>query len=264
MPRAFATLHSPYDTVPPGSERALAWASAVEHLLHAIVCPSEHARQKQIRNGVPAERVRTIRNGIDTSRCAGGDGQAARRLLGVELETPLLVFTSRLDRQKRPLDALTVFRNVAAEFPSLHLVYVGTGEQEETVRECAAKAGLSDRVHLMGFRSDIPDWLAAATIWILPTEAESFSLSVLEALAAGCPILSTLCPGNNEVLRDGDNSLLTAVGDTEAQTRALRRLLADADVRKTLGEAARRAAERFRLESMIESYADLYQLALSG
>lgn len=262
LPRALATVHSPYDTVAAGSERAIAWAAAVEHQLHAVVCPSEHGRQKQIRNGVPPDRVRTIRNGIDTKRFAGGHAEAARRLLGVPSETPLLVFTSRLDTQKRPFDALKAFRGVAAEFPALHLVYVGNGEQTERVCEGAAEACLADRVHLMGFRSDIPDWLAAATVWILPTETENFSLSVLEALAAGCPIISTVCPGNDEVLRDGDNSLLTAVGDTEAQTQALRRLLVDAALRQRLSASARSDAEQYRLDRMVESYAALYHDSL--
>ena len=257
--RGFATLHSPYDTVPAGSERAIAWAAAVEHSLHAVVCPSEHGREKQIRNGVPPERVWTIPNGVDTQRFASGDAKAAWRALGVPPETPLLVFTSRLDAQKRPLDALTAFCGVAAEFPDLHLVYVGQGEQEERVRQTADEAGLSERVHLMGFRSDIPNWLAAATVWALPTEAENFSLSVLEALAAGCAILSTDCPGNDEALRDGDNSLLTIVGDTKAQTSALRRLLSDAGLSERLSIAARRDAEKYRLERMVESYADLYR-----
>jgi glycosyltransferase involved in cell wall biosynthesis len=258
LPRAFATVHSPYDTVPAGSERAIAWATSVEQQFHAVVCPSEHGRRQQIRNGVPPERVRTIHNGIDVARFAGGDAEAARRLLGVAPETPLLVFTSRLDAQKRPLDALTAFRGVAAEFPALHLVFVGNGEEAGRVQEAAWEAGLSERVHLMGFRTDIPNWLAAATVWMLPTETENFSLSVLEALAAGCPILSTDCPGNDEALRDEENSLLTAVGDTGAQTEALRRLLTDAPLRQRLGAAARRRAQRFDLDPMVAEYADLY------
>ncbi len=260
LPRAFATVHSPYDTVPAGSERAIAWASAVDRQFYAVVCPSEHGRQIQVRNGVPPDRVRTIPNGIDTERFRNGDAQAARRLLGVPSETPLVVFTSRLDAQKHPLDALEAFHGVAGEFPALHLVYVGRGEQEESVRFAAEQAGLADRVHLLGFRSDIPDWLAAATIWILPTETENFSLSVLEALAAGCPILSTRCPGNDEVLRDSDNSLLTEVGDTAAQIAALTRLLGDTALRQRLGATARRDAEKFGLNRMIESYAALYRM----
>jgi len=150
---------------------------------------------------------------------------------------------------------------VAAEFPALHLVYVGQGEQEAAVRQVAAEAGLTERVHLLGFRSDVPNWLAAATVWILPTETENFSLAVLEALAAGCPILSTDCPGNDEALHDGDNSLLTAVGDTETQTEALRRLLSLSGLRERLSAAARRNAEKYRLERMVESYAALYRNA---
>ena len=259
LPRAFATVHSPYDTVPPGSERAIAWASSVEHQFHTVVCPSEHGRQKQLRNGVPPERVRTIHNGIDTARFSSGKADQARQLVGVSPETPLLMFTSRLDAQKRPLDALAAFQGVASEFPTLKLVYVGNGEQAEEVRQRAQEIGLAERVHLLGFRSDVADWLAAATVWILPTETENFSLSVLEALAAGCPVLSTLCPGNDEVLCDGENSILTAVGDIAAQTEALRRLLNDAALRRKIASSARRDAEKFRMDVMVNRYASLYQ-----
>jgi glycosyltransferase involved in cell wall biosynthesis len=96
---------------------------------------------------------------------------------------------------------------------------------------------------------------------MLPTETENFSLAVLEAMAAGCPILSTVCPGNDEVLRDGDNSVLTAVGDAEAQTDALRKLLADAALRQKLGASAQHEAEKYRLERMVENYAALYHAA---
>ncbi len=257
-PRAFVTVHSPYAAIDPQSGRAKMWAVGVERQFHALFCPSEHARQTQLRYGVPADRIHVIHNGIDVDRFANGNAASARAVLGLKAETPLLVFTSRLDPQKRPLDALRAFAGVAAEFPEAHLAFVGTGEQESAVRVAATEAGLMERVHLVGFRSDIPDWLAAATVWMLPTERENFSLAVLEALAAGCPILSNHCPGNDEVLRNGENALLTAVGDVPAQSEVLRRLLRDTDLRQRLRLSARQSAEAYRLETMTAQYAAVY------
>src|SRR5262249_40366975 len=117
---------------------------------------------------------------------------------------------------------------------------------------------LTDRVHFAGYRPDVPDWLAAATVWLLPTEAENFSLSVLEALAAGCPILSTLCPGNDEVLVAGENALIHPIADVEGLAIGLRRLITDDGLRSRLSGNARRTAQRFTIERMVERYASCY------
>ena len=68
-------------------------------------------------------------------------------------------------------------------------------------------------MRLAGYQTNVADWLAAATVWLLPTERENFSVAVLEALAAGCAVLSTTCPGNDEVLTDRENRGLFPVGD---------------------------------------------------
>ncbi len=261
LPRAFATVHGAYETLEPGSSRAKMWALGVDRQFHAVVCPSENGRQNQLRLGVPGSRLSMIHNGIDVERFGGRDGKGVRDELGIGKETPLVVFTSRLDAQKRPMDALMAFVGIAEEFPSAHLVFAGKGEEMEALRLACEESGIENRIHFVGFRNDIPAFLAAATVWILPTETENFSLSVLEALAAGCPILSTQCPGNNEILRDGDNALLTAVGDIPAQIRALRSLLSDVALRQRLGESARLTAQSHGMEAMIARYAALYSEA---
>src|SRR5207302_1434923 len=141
---------------------------------------------------------------------------------------------SRLEGQKRPLDAVHAFHRIAPEFPNARLVFVGTGVLQEELRQAAGSLGIAPRVHFVGHQRNVPDWLAAASTWILPTEAENFSLAVLEAMAAGCPIVSTMCSGNDEVLEPERNALVTAVGDVEAMADSLRRLLSDPDLRDRL------------------------------
>ena len=171
----------------------------------------------------------------------------------------LIVFTSRLDSQKRPVDAVRILHAALDEFPTATLVFVGSGTESDAVTECAARLGVSERVRLMGFRTDIADWLAAATVWILPTERENFSVAVLEALAAGCAVLSTPCPGNDEVLVDGDNSLTFAIGDVDGGAAQLRRLLADPTLRERLAESGVEVAAQYTVERMVDAYVELFE-----
>lgn len=258
-PAAFVTLQSPFETIVPGSIRAWLWAASARRRLKAVVSPSEHATRFQRRCGVPPGLAVTIRNGIDTGAMKHGDGRAPRSLLGVGRDEPVILFSSRMDRQKRPVDALRVFATVAPEFPAAILVFVGGGEQEEAVREEAASLGLSRRVRMVGYRTDIPDWLAAATVWLLPTERENFSVAVLEALAAGCPVLATSCPGNDEILTNEGNALTFGVGDLEAASQGLRRLLLDHSLREALGRRAQATVRDYAVERMVREYQHLYE-----
>lgn len=258
-PAAFVTLQSPFETIVPGSIRARLWAASARRRFKAVVSPSEHATHFQRLCGVPPSLAVTIRNGIDTEAMRRGDGRAPRSLLGVGTAEPVILFSSRMDRQKRPVDAVHVFSRVAQEFPTAILVFVGGGGQEEAVREEAASLGLSRRVRLVGYRTDIPNWLAAATVWLLPTERENFSVAVLEALAAGCPVLATSCPGNDEILTNEGNALTFGVGDLEAAAQGLRRLLLDPSLREALGRRAQATARDYAVERMVEEYQLLYR-----
>jgi glycosyltransferase involved in cell wall biosynthesis len=257
--KSFVTVQSPYETVSPGSLRARFWAATAPRRFHAVVSPSDHGRRFQLRAGVPASTACTIRNSVDIARWARGDPRGPRDRLGVASEDPLVVFSSRLDPQKRPLDALAAFAGAIEPFPSAQLVFVGEGALRAEVESEAARLGLGDRVHLVGYQHDVENWLAAATVWILPTERENFSLAVLEALAAGRAVLSTDCPGNDEVLVDGVNASVFAVGDVADATVRLRRLLGDASLRRELGDAGVATASQFTSDHMAQEYEHLYR-----
>jgi glycosyltransferase involved in cell wall biosynthesis len=152
-----------------------------------------------------------------------------------------------------------IFAAVADTFPSAVLVFVGRGDLEDAVAEAAARFGLADRVRLVGYQTNVPDWLAAATVWLLPTERENFSVAVIEALAAGCAVLSTRCPGNDEVLVDGVNALTFSVGDVAAGASALARLLQGYDLRTRLRAAAQETAQAYTAASMVDGYRRIYE-----
>lgn len=256
---SIATLQSPYETITPGSPRARMWARTARRRMAAVVSPSNHGTAFQRRCGVPADIARTVRNSIDVEAMASGDAAAARHALGIGPEDPIVLFCSRIDTQKRPLDAVRIFAAVADGFPSATLVIVGRGDLEDAVVNEANRLGLDGRVRLVGYQTNVPDWLAAATVWLLPTERENFSVAVLEALAAGCAVVSTDCPGNDEVLVDGENALVFPVGDVTAGAAALRTALADATLRTRLRTAGRATAEGYTAANMVDGYRHIYE-----
>jgi glycosyltransferase involved in cell wall biosynthesis len=255
---SYVTLQSPYETILPGSARARFWAATARRRLGAVVSPSAHGTAFQLRCGVPASLVATVRNSIDVDAMTRGDGGEARAALGVGPHDPIVLFCSRIDAQKRPLEAVRIFGGVAAEFPTARLVFVGRGDDEAAVRAEAARLGLQHRVHLVGYQTNVASWLAAATVWLLPTERENFSVAVLEALAAGCPILSTSCQGNDEVLVNNENAITFSVGDVAVAVDGLRALLGSPDLRDRLRIGAQKSAQAYTVDNMVDSYRAIY------
>jgi glycosyltransferase involved in cell wall biosynthesis len=263
-PRIFVTVHSPYEVLATDQTRARHWSHAVAGQCHIVFTPSERSRRVQIGSGVDAARVQAIHNGVDIARFRSGDPGRAWRALDVEPGTPLVLFSSRLDPQKRPGDALEAFHRIAAQNPSALLVYVGGGRLKADLQRRAAGMGLGTRVRFVGYQDNIPDWLAAAAVWVLPSETENFSVAVLEAMAAGCAVLSSRYPGSEEIIVDGENALTVPVGDVQALAQGMERLLTDADLCAHLSAGAGRCIPRFSIDRMVDRYAEAYRLKYPG
>ena len=254
------TVHSAEADMLPTSSRARYWATVASRAMQRVICPSAHGKRTQIGYGLPPERVTTIYNGIDNATYSTGRGEEIRNTLGIGPDAPLLLFASRFHAQKRPLDAIAVFARLAERFPHLHFAMVGSGPMEADVRAAVATLPTGkERVYLPGYRTDIADWLAAATVYLLPTQRENFSLSVIEALASGCPVVSTLCQGNDEILVPGDNALTATVDDIPDLADKVALLLCDTAHRIKIGQAGRRTAANFSRKKMVERHLALYR-----
>ncbi|HSE97675.1 MAG TPA: glycosyltransferase family 4 protein, partial [Blastocatellia bacterium] len=258
LPPVYVTPHTNMDDPPADDPRARRWAEAATRRLKKVICVSERSRSRQIDYGLPPEKVELIRNGVDVAAFSAGNPLRARESLGLDGDVPIILVSSRIEREKRPVDAVRALSLIAPEFPEAHLVFIGQGSFEDEARAAARKAGLNDRVHFPGFQSNVADWLAAARVWLLPTESEGFSVAMLEALAAGCPVVSTICPGNDELLIDEENALLAKVGNIEEIAVALRRLLSDERLRARLGANARSTAQQYSLDKTVEEHLACY------
>jgi glycosyltransferase involved in cell wall biosynthesis len=159
-------------------------------------------------------------------------------------ETQTLLFLGRLGERKGSYDLLRAVARISGDFPDLKLLMGGDGEIE-AVREEAQRLGIADRVELLGWvRGSYKTTLQSrASVYVLPSYNEGLPMSVLEAMAAGLPVISTFIGGIPEAVMDGVEGILVKPGDIEALAAALRRLLSDSNLRRQMGEAARLKVE---------------------
>ena len=163
-------------------------------------------------------------------------------------------------RLAEPKDALTLVRALAAvpgrPFTAL---LVGDGPDRPSVEAEVRRLGLQDAVALAGTRDDVPELLARADVFALSSRSEGAPLSILEAMAAGLPVVSSRVGGVPELVVDGETGLLVPPGDPAAMAVALGRLVADAGLRYRLGAAGRERAQRcFDLRRQRCAHLDCY------
>ena len=203
-----------------------------------------------IPNGIPVDAFRGL--SID-------DRERWRDKEGFARPHVLFVCVAGLRPQKNPALLLEAFARGPASDPRARLLFVGGGALRSELEGRIEALGLQGKVHLLGSRSDVPEILNAADIFVLSSDYEGNPLAVLEAMTAGKPVISTAVGGVPELL-EGGCGLLVPPRDAQALSKAMSYVLEDAGARISMGEAsAARALERFDLRVMTEAYAGLYR-----
>jgi len=209
--------------------------------------------------GIHEEAVRVVPNGIEMPR---GERAALRRELNVGEDELLIVAIGNL----YPVKGHAVLLRALAELeeqggaPAWRLAIAGRGEEEQRLRDMAADAGIASRVHLLGFRSDAPDILAGADLFVMPSLSEGLPLALVEAMATGLPIIASDVGGIPEVVAPDAEAVLVPVASPPALAAAIRSLLADPARRAAIGSAAQRRAYRdFSVATMATAYEALYR-----
>ncbi len=226
---------------------------AVRPLTTVAVCVAESEKQEGIAAGVCDPRTTVvIRNGVDTRTPGPVESRSA---------TPRIVWVGRL---KLPKDPLTLVRALGSLEGTFDADLVGDGPLRRTVEEELRRLGLGATVRLLGEREDVATLLAQSDVFVLASRSEGLPLSILEAMAAGLPVVASRVGGVPELVVDGETGLLVRPGDPEQLAAALGRLLADELLRRRLGEAGRaRAREHFDLDSVRRAHVDLYRRELA-
>jgi len=177
---------------------------------------------------------------------------------GIERDAIVFTCVGRLELPKNPGLLLEAFRELTG--PRAHLVLSGEGSLREQLTAYARANNLSDRVHLIGRQNNIPSVLAASDVFVLASNWEGNPLAVMEAMAAGLPVIATQVGGIPELVRSGDQGLLVPAGDCRGFAAAMQTLFDDAVTRRAMGRAAQtRAVREFKVERMVEGYANLYR-----
>lgn len=241
------------------AQAVLRWVGA--RVVTGIVAVSdETAVAVRKRVGHVGVRLAVVRNGVDLTRSrAPHDRPATRRSLGVPTEAHVTTMVATLKRQKGHAELVRAAREVVRRRPGWHLVLVGDGPCRDEVAGLVAAAGLTGRVHLVGERRDVDAVLAASDSFVLPSLWEGMSVALLEAMAAGLPVVATSVSGTTRVLRDGREGWLVPPGDPVALARALEDVLADPGRARERGLAARqRIADEFSSRRCAEQLVALF------
>ncbi len=214
-------------------------------------------------HGVPKQRIVCIPNGIDKARFVLSDGptqDALREKLGIPPNARVVGTVARLSPVKGLEYLIEAMELSIAQHPSLHCLIVGDGPDKEKLRELAACLGLERRVFFAGAVLDVAPYLGLMDIFVLPSVMEGLGLSILEAFAAGKPVVASRVGGIPDVVQDGHNGLLVPPENARDLATAVERLLDDRPLAKELAQAGQRTLEQsFSLAGMAEEIQRVYQ-----
>jgi glycosyltransferase involved in cell wall biosynthesis len=184
---------------------------------------------------------------------------AWRAKQGFPEEAILFVCVARFAPQKNHALLINAFAKGPASDPRAHLVLAGEGVLRAELQVRVNQLGLTSRVHFLGLRTDIPDVLGASDVFVLSSAYEGNPLSVIEAMAAGLPVVGTSVGGVPELLQNGTEGFIVPPDNAEQLSDAMMTLLKDGNLRSVMGAAAAtRAKEKFDVSAMIRAYEELY------
>jgi glycosyltransferase involved in cell wall biosynthesis len=243
-------------------ERRLARGTTV------LVAVSPQVRDDLVELGVaPAEKFAVIRLGIELEeRVGSANGRAeTRRYLGIPAERFAVGWVGRMTAVKRCDDVLEGFRRLREHGVEATLCLVGDGPDRPQLEQLAHELGIMRDTLFLGYQKDVGRLYAAFDALVLPSGNEGTPVSVIEALAAGTPVVATRVGGVPDVVRDGKDGFLVEPGATDELADRLRRLATDPGLRRRLGSAGReRVLPRYAVARLVEDIDRLYRSLLEA
>lgn len=220
-----------------------------------------------VRVGIDPQRIVAIPNGIDAARFAPVEADrrlALRARLGLPPTGRVVTYTGRLVVSKGVMMLAEIWALLAPEYPDAHLVLAGSGAGsvdacDAELAASLAAAGLGGRVTLPGNVANVEEWLQASDVFVFPSEAEGFGLSILEAMAVGLPMVTTRVGVVAELANAEQRAMVVAPHARDEFAAALRRLLDDPELCRRLGQRARSdVRQEYGMESVARRYLQLF------
>ncbi len=230
-------------------------------LYDQVITISKGIRDVLISEGVPAEKVLCVHSAVDVERF---DQPAEREWFIETLELPhncrVLAVIAQLIYRKGHRHLFAALPEVIAQHPDIQVLLFGKGPLADELQQQITAQGLSDHVRLIGFRDDLHRVMPNLYAVVHPADMEGLGVSLLQAAAAGVPLIGTRAGGIPEIVRDGENGILVAPQEVTQLRDALLKMLADESQARAWGERGKQIAkEAFSIEAMVEGNFKVYQ-----
>jgi glycosyltransferase involved in cell wall biosynthesis len=239
------------------------WRQVFHNLLinariaHTLIAVSEQTRQQAIHEGVWENRITVIPNGVQPLDTSSVNRAVVRRDLGLNENDILILSVGRLTYQKGHEFLVQAMFTVVGRFPNAKAGICGDGPLRSQLETQIIDTGLSNHMKLLGAWEDISPLLASADIFVLPSRWEGLSRALMEAMAAGLPVIAAEVDGIKDLVTDGVNGLLVASEDARMLGNSILQLIADAEMRKKLGAAGQaHVLKTHSVDDMCRKYYD--------
>lgn len=233
------------------------WAIAISDFAKRFLIEKKHVR---------ADRIEVIPNGIPLDRFSNLPDEAGRKKreeLCIPPESPVIGIVGMFHENKGHRYFLEAAAFVAKSFPDSVFLIVGDGDLRGDLERKVKESPLLKSVRFLGQREDIPEILRAMDVYVCASFSETFSLSLLEAMASGRGIVTTDCGGPSEMIRDGWSGFVVPSHDSGAIAEKVILLLGDASQRKTFGQNAAQESRKYDIRATVAGLESLYQKATS-
>jgi glycosyltransferase involved in cell wall biosynthesis len=258
VPRVVFTMHGIDGSQPRYQSLLDRWAARTTTVAVAVSAAFEPYLSAEAH--VPPERLRVIINGIDVQRFRPGPrSRALRSALGLSPTDVVIGHVARFAPVKNHVMLVNAFSALLRARPNAFLALVGDGQLRGDIEARVDALGIRNRVAFLGLRTDLPDVYRDLDVLVLPSFSEATSMSILEGMASGLPVVATAVGGTPEILGHGDAGVLVPTDDAPALAAALERLVDLPAERSRLGSLARARAEaNYSEERMLDAYEAAY------
>jgi glycosyltransferase involved in cell wall biosynthesis len=226
-----------------------------------FIAVSTEMRQALLHAGIAREKIALIGNGIELTAPSNTDTGTLKKETSGESDGPVVLFVGRLVKEKGVDRLLTVWASLPGH-ERMVLLIVGDGPLREDLESQAKKLRLLPSVRFLGHQVEVSRFYSVADLFVLPSRTEGMSNSLLEAMAAGLPVVASNVGGNKDVITHQQSGFLVDWEDTRLCARMLMTLLSDTELRQRIRNAARRQISAFAIGDVAERYQDLYQAVL--
>jgi glycosyltransferase involved in cell wall biosynthesis len=232
----------------------------------AVSAQVHQAIMKQV--GPVEDKIFTICNAVDLTPFEPLRNSGKARLctqLGLAPDACLIIIVGRLTKQKGHQYLIEAAPTIVAAYPNTHFLFVGEGELHDALQAQIQQINLMDHFHFLGVRDDVPHLLTAVDLFVQPSLWEGLSVALLEAMAAGKPIVATAVSGTTQAMVNGQTGLMVPITDSAALAKAIIQLLADPIQAQVMGRMAREhVALNFSAQKQAEEHLALYYRLLSA